>query len=250
MADELLRIEGLRVSAEDKEILRGVTLHIGKGETHVLMGPNGAGKSTLAGALMGDPRFTVTAGEAWFRGSSLLEMSVSERARRGLFLSFQNPVEVPGISLENFIRTSLDQRGGEKVRPWAFHREVKDVLGKLEMEESYAERDLNVGFSGGEKKKAEILQMLLLRPALAILDETDSGLDVDAVRVVSRGIEEYRKNEEASLLIITHNAAILSSLRVDAVHVLAGGRIAATGGPELIGEIERDGFAPYGGEEA
>ena len=245
MAESLLKVSGLRAAAEDREILRGVNLEIGEGETHVLMGPNGAGKSTLAGALMGDPRYTILGGEAAFKGENLLAKSVSERAGAGLFLSFQNPVEVPGISLENFIRTAIEQSRGEKVRPWAFRKEVAEVLAALEMDPSYGERDLNVGFSGGEKKKAEILQMLLLKPSLAILDETDSGLDVDAVRTVSRGVEEFRKNERASLLIITHNAAILSALKVDRVHVLVNGRIVKEGGPELIDEIGREGFSRF-----
>ncbi len=247
--NDLLAVEGLRVSAEEKEILRGIDLKIGKGETHVLMGPNGAGKSTLAGALMGDPRLTVTGGAARINGEDLLEMGVHERARAGLYMSFQNPVEVPGISLENFIRTALEQRSGEKVRPWAFHKEVLQVLKTLDMDESYAGRDLNYGFSGGEKKKAEIFQLLLLKPSLAMLDETDSGLDVDAVRTVSRGIEEFRKNQDASMLVITHNAAIMEALHPDAVHILVDGRIVKNGGPELIDEIGRDGFAAYTGEE-
>lgn len=245
MANELLNIKDLRVSAEEKEILHGVGLTLGAGETHVLMGPNGAGKSTLAGALMGHPGYTVTGGSVTFQGEDLLSLSVSQRARAGLFLSFQNPIEVLGISLENFIRTALEQRTGDKLRLWNFRKEVRKVLDALQMDGSYAERDLNVGFSGGEKKKAEILQMLLLKPALAILDETDSGLDVDAVRTVSRGVEEFQKDKDAGLLIITHNAAILSALHVDAVHILVDGRIVANGGAELIGEIERNGFAKY-----
>ena len=250
MAETLLKVSGLRASAEDKAILRGVDLEIGEGETHVLMGPNGAGKSTLAGALMGDPRYAILGGSVTFKGENLMGKSVSERAGAGLFLSFQNPVEVPGISLENFIRTALEQGRGEKVRPWVFHKEVRELLTTLGMDESYGERDLNVGFSGGEKKKAEILQMLLLRPSLAILDETDSGLDVDAVRTVSRGVEEFRKNEKASLLIITHNAAILSALKVDRVHVLVAGRIVREGGPELIDIISREGFGQFEEKEA
>ena len=248
MADTLLTVKGLRASAADKEILHGIDLTIGAGETHVIMGPNGAGKSTLAGALMGNPGFTVEAEEAVFQGEDLLAKTVSERAKAGIFLSFQNPIEVPGISLENFIRNTLEARTGDKLRLWTFRKEVRAVLDTLQMDASYAERDLNVGFSGGEKKKAEILQMLLLKPTLAILDETDSGLDVDAVRTVSRGVEEFQKDKDASLLIITHNAAILSSLHVDAVHILVDGRIAATGGPELIEQIEKEGFAAY--EEA
>lgn len=246
MSDKLLEINDLRVAAEDKEILRGVNLSIGEGETHVIMGPNGAGKSTLAGAIMGDPRYSIEGGSAIFNGKDLLGESVSQRAREGLFLSFQNPIEVPGISLENFVRTALEQRSGEKLRLWSFRKEVKKVLDALGMDESYSQRDLNVGFSGGEKKKAEILQMLLLKPKLAILDETDSGLDVDAVRTVSRGIQEFQKDEKASLLIITHNAAILSALKVDKVHVLVDGIIVRDGGAELIDEIGEKGFAEYG----
>jgi Fe-S cluster assembly ATP-binding protein len=187
----------------------------------------------------------VTGGSVEFRGKDLLKMSVSERAREGLFLSFQNPVEVPGISLESFIRSALEERTGEKIRIWKFRKEVQGILDTLQMDRVYAGRDLNVGFSGGEKKKAEILQMLLLKPSLAILDETDSGLDVDAVHTVSRGIEEFRKDKAASLLIITHTAAILSAMHVDAVHVLVDGRIAAEGGEELIEQIEKEGFAGF-----
>ncbi len=248
MSEQLLEVKNLRVSAEEKEILRGVNLTIGKGETHVIMGPNGAGKSTLAAALMGHPGYTVTGGSVSFSGADLLSQSVSERARNGLFLSFQNPVEVPGISLESFIRTALEQRSGTKKRMWGFHKEVQKALESLQMDESYAGRDLNVGFSGGEKKKAEILQMLMFKPTLAILDETDSGLDVDAVRTVSRGVEEFRKDKEASLIVITHSAAILSSLKVDKVHILVNGSVVAEGGAGLIEEIERSGFAKY--EEA
>ena len=230
MAQDLLKVEHLAASVEDAEILKDVSLHIGRGETHVIMGPNGAGKSTLAGVLMGNPAYTVTGGSALWEGEDLLELSVSERAKKGLFLSFQNPVEVPGISLENFVRSALSQKTGKPVRVWSF------------------ERDLNVGFSGGEKKKAEILQLLLLKPSLAILDETDSGLDVDAVRTVSKGIEAFQADKSASLLIITHNAAILSALKVDAVHILAGGKIVAEGGPELVDKITKEGFAAYEGE--
>lgn len=250
MSEDILTIKELGVSVEDKEILHGIDLRIGKGETHVIMGPNGAGKSTLAGTLMGNPAFEVTKGTMTFLGEDLGELSVSERAKRGLFLSFQNPVEVPGISLENFIRSAAEQRTGQKIRIWEFRKEVKKMLETLQMDGSYAQRDLNVGFSGGEKKKAEILQMLLLKPSLAILDETDSGLDVDAVRTVSRGVEEFQKDKSASLLIITHNAAILSALHVDAVHVLVKGRIAAEGGQELIDRIAAEGFASFEEEDA
>ena len=248
MAADLLKVENLHVSVKENEILHGVSIKVLPGETHVLMGPNGAGKSTLGNALMGNPNYTVTGGTVLFHGEDLLKKSVSERAASGLFMSFQNPIEIPGISLENFMRSALEQRSGKKLRVWDFRKEVRAVLETLQMEEGYAERDLNVGFSGGEKKKAEILQLLLLKPSFAILDETDSGLDVDAVRTVSRGIKEFQKNQEASLLVITHNAAILDALHVDAVHVLVNGRIVREGGPELIKEIEENGFAAF--EEA
>lgn len=248
MASDMLTVKDLRVSVEDSEILHGVDISIGPGETHVLMGPNGAGKSTLGNALMGNPQYTVTGGEVKFHGEDLLEKSVNERAASGLFMSFQNPIEIPGISLENFMRSAIEQRSGTKLRLWDFRKQVRATLDTLQMEHSYAERDLNVGFSGGEKKKAEILQLLLLKPSLAILDETDSGLDVDAVKTVSRGIKEFQKDQEASLLVITHNAAILDALHVDKVHVLVNGRIVKEGGAELIKEIEENGFSAF--EEA
>lgn len=245
MSKDILNIEDLSVSVEDNQILHDLDLRIGEGEVHVIMGPNGAGKSTLAAALMGNPDYTVDTGKIEFMGEDIGELSVSDRARKGLFLSFQNPVEIPGVSLENFIRSAAEQRTGQKIRFWDFRQEMRRTLDTLQMDRSYAERDLNVGFSGGEKKKAEILQMLMLKPSLAILDETDSGLDVDAVRTVSKGVEEFRKDKSASLLIITHNAAILSSLNVDAVHVLVKGRIVADGGPELIERISNEGFASF-----
>ena len=248
MAEELLRISGLRAAAEGQEILHGVDLTIQSGQTHVIMGPNGAGKSTLGNVLMGNPAYEVTGGTVLFQGEDLLARSVDERARAGLFMSFQNPLEVPGISLENFIRTALEQRTGQRIRLWDFRKTLKKALEVLQMDESYAARDLNVGFSGGEKKKAEILQLLLLSPTLAILDETDSGLDVDAVRTVSRGVEEFKKEKDSALIVITHSTGILSALEVDQVHVLVDGRIAARGGAELIDEIGRDGFARF--EEA
>ena len=230
MAEQLLQINGLKVSAEDKEILHGIDLTVNRGETHVLMGPNGAGKSTLGYALMGNPNYMATQGSIRFDGKDITEEAADKRAKEGIFLSFQNPLEVPGISLGSFIRSALEQRRGENLRLW---------------EESYGDRDLNVGFSGGEKKKAEILQLLMLRPTLAILDETDSGLDVDAVRTVSRGVEEYQKNEKGSLLIITHSTKILEALKVDYTHVMVDGRIVATGDGSLVEEINAKGFEAY-----
>ena len=227
MGEELLKIRELDVRAEENQILHGVSLTIGRGETHVLMGPNGAGKSTLGNVLMGNPQYRVTGGSIEFAGRDLLSQNVDERAKAGLFLSFQNPVEVPGVSLSNFIRR------------------IHESLEVLNMDSSYADRDLNVGFSGGEKKKAEILQLLMLKPVFAILDETDSGLDVDAVRTVSRGVEEYQKDKKGTLLIITHSTRILEALHVDAVHVLVEGRIVENGDAGLISEINENGFERF-----
>ena len=243
MSDSLLSIKDLHVRAEEKEILHGISLEIKPGETHVIMGPNGAGKSTLGNAIMGNPSYEVTGGEMFFDGKSLSDMAVNERAKSGIYMSFQNPLEVPGVTLGNFIKTALEQRTGKRVRIWDFRKKMLAAMNVLQMDPSYAERDLNVGFSGGEKKKAEILQLMLLEPSLAILDETDSGLDVDAVRTVSEGIHAFQKNRDSALLIITHNAAILNSLHVDATHVLAEGKLIRSGGADLVNEINENGFA-------
>ena len=243
MSDSLLSIKDLHVRAEEKEILHGISLEIKPGETHVIMGPNGAGKSTLGNAIMGNPSYEVTEGEMFFEGKSLADMAVSERAKSGIYMSFQNPLEVPGVTLGNFIKTALEQRTGKHVRIWDFRKKMLAAMKVLQMDPSYAERDLNVGFSGGEKKKAEILQLMLLEPSLAILDETDSGLDVDAVRTVSEGIRAFQKNRDSALLIITHNAAILNSLHVDATHVLAEGKLIRSGDADLVDEINENGFA-------
>ena len=246
MSDKkLLEVKNLHVDVEDKQILHGVNLEIGKGETHVLMGPNGTGKSTLGYALMGNPRYTVREGEIWFDGKNIAEEAVNERAKAGIFLSFQNPLEVPGVTLCSFIRNALEQKTGKRIRLWDFKKELERTMEILQMDPSYAERDLNVGFSGGEKKKAEILQLLMLKPSLAILDETDSGLDVDAVRTVSAGIEEYQKNCKGSLLIITHSTKILESLTVDYTHVMVEGKIIETGDASLVDKINESGFAEY-----
>lgn len=238
----LLTVKNLHVNVEDKEILHGVDLTINKGETHVLMGPNGTGKSTLGYALMGNPRYQITEGEIWFQGKNITEEAVNERAKNGIFLSFQNPLEVPGVTLSAFIRSALEQKTGKRIRLWDFKKELARTMEILQMDPSYAERDLNVGFSGGEKKKAEILQLLMLKPSLAILDETDSGLDVDAVRTVSRGIEEYQKNCDGGLLIITHSTRILEYLSVDDTHVMVEGKIVKTGDASLVDEINEKGF--------
>jgi Fe-S cluster assembly ATP-binding protein len=246
MADkkEVLSVQGLKVGVDGKEILHGLDLVIREGETHVLMGPNGAGKSTLGNALMGNPKYEVTEGSAAFLGRDLLEMETNERAAAGLFLSFQNPIEVPGVTLSNFIRSAMEACG-TKLSLWNFKKEAARQMEVLQMNPEYLDRDLNVGFSGGEKKKAEILQMLMLHPTLAILDETDSGLDVDAVKTVSTGVEEYQKNQNGALLIITHSTRILESLHVDYTHVLVGGRLVATGDASLIDRINADGFEQF-----
>lgn len=249
MDTELLRVRDLFVKVEEKEILKGLNLDVKRGETHVLMGPNGAGKSTLGNTLMGNPNYEVTGGSALFDGKNLFDMAVNERAKAGLYMSFQNPLEVPGISLANFIRNALEQRTGKRIRLWDFRKEIKKALDVLQMDSGYADRDLNVGFSGGEKKKAEILQLLMLKPTLAILDETDSGLDVDAVRTVSRGIEEYQKDKDSALIIITHSTGILSSLHVDHTHVIVDGKIVQNGDASLVDEINRDGFARFEAKE-
>ena len=245
----LLRVNELHVSVEDKEILHGIDLTIQPGETHVLMGPNGTGKSTLGYTLLGNPRYTVKQGEIWFDGKNITAEPVNERAKAGIFLSFQNPLEVPGVTLSSFIRNAVEQKTGKRIRLWEFKKQLEAAMELLDMDKSYAERDLNVGFSGGEKKKAEILQLLMLKPKLAILDETDSGLDVDAVRTVSAGIREYQKNSEGSLLVITHSTKILESLPVDYTHVMVEGKIIKTGGAGLVDEINESGFAGYEAEE-
>ncbi len=241
--EQLLKVENLHVSVGDKEILHGVDLTVGRDETHVLMGPNGTGKSTLGYAVTGNPAYSVTEGRILFDGEDITDMPVNERAKRGIFLSFQNPLEVPGVTLSAFIRSALEQKSGSRLRLWDFKKKLAETMKLLQMDASYAERDLNVGFSGGEKKKAEILQMLMLEPKLAILDETDSGLDVDAVRTVSEGVRLYRERVHGSLLIITHSTRILEALHVDAAHVMENGIIVKNGGAELVDAINESGFA-------
>lgn len=242
-SNNLLKITGLHVSVGDKEILHGVDLTVNSDETHVLMGPNGTGKSTLGYAITGNPAYTVTEGDIVFGGESIVDMPVNERAKKGIFLSFQNPLEVPGVTLSSFIRSALEQKTKTRLRLWDFKKKLAETMKLLDMDESYADRDLNVGFSGGEKKKAEILQMRMLEPKLAILDETDSGLDVDAVRTVSQGVKLYRERVHGSLLIITHSTRILEALTVDAAHVMENGVIVKNGGAELVDKINEKGFS-------
>ena len=239
----LLEVKNLHVSAEDEtEILHGVNLTLGRDETHVLMGPNGTGKSTLGYAITGNPNYTVTEGKIIFDGEDITDLPVNERAKKGIFLSFQNPLEVPGVTLSAFIRTSLEQKTGRRLRLWDFKKKLAETMKLLNMDEAYAERDLNVGFSGGEKKKAEILQMLMLEPKLAILDETDSGLDVDAVRTVSNGVRLFKERCHGSLLIITHSTRSLEALQVDETHVMENGVIVKEGDASLVEEINEHGF--------
>ncbi|MCA1712285.1 MAG: Fe-S cluster assembly ATPase SufC [Actinobacteria bacterium] len=241
-----LEIRGLEVAVEDKTILRGVDLTVRAGETHAIMGPNGSGKSTLAYSVAGHPKYTVTGGTVTLDGEDVLAMSVDERARAGLFLAMQYPVEVPGVSVSNFLRSAATAVRGEapKLRLWV--KEQKEAMARLEMDPAFAERSVNEGFSGGEKKRHEILQLELLKPKIAILDETDSGLDVDALRVVSEGVNRVRESGESGVLLITHYTRILRYIEPDFVHVFIGGRIVEQGGKELADELEANGYTKYG----
>lgn len=242
----LLDIHSLSAALEDgKQILNDLDLSIGKGEIHVLMGPNGAGKSSLGNTIMGNPVYQVTGGSIKFKDQDITEESPDKRANLGMFMSFQTPLEVPGISLETFIRSAIHHKTGEHLKLFQFQKELQRCMELLNMDSSYAKRDLNVGFSGGERKKSEILQLLMLKPDFAILDETDSGLDIDAVRVVSKGIEEYQKTVGGSLLIITHNTKILESLKVDKTHILVNGKIVMTGDGSLVAQVNKEGFEKY-----
>jgi feS assembly ATPase sufC len=242
---ELLKVKNLSVAIDDADILKNIDFTIGAGETHVLMGPNGAGKSTLGYTIMGNPEYVVKSGDIEFEGQSILEDGTDVRSKKGMFLSFQSPYEIAGLSLESFLRNAIRQITGKPLKIMQFKRDLKEAMEILQMDESYLTRDLNVGFSGGEKKKSEILQMLMLRPKLAILDETDSGLDVDAVRTVSHGIEAYQKNRDGALLIITHSTKILEALKVDYTHILVKGKLVETGDSTLVDEINSNGFARF-----
>ncbi|MCR5720271.1 MAG: Fe-S cluster assembly ATPase SufC [Lachnospiraceae bacterium] len=249
MSDSLLKVENLCAGIEEKEILKGVSIEVNPGEVHVIMGPNGAGKSTLGNLIMGNPNYKVNSGKVFFEGNDITDEPTDKRAKRGIFMSFQNPLEIAGLTLSDFVRTATEAVGEKKVKFFDFKKELAKEMEVLNMDGEYAKRDLNVGFSGGEKKKAEILQLLMLSPKLAILDETDSGLDIDAVRTVSAGVEEYRKNTNGALIIITHNMNILSSLKVDKVHVLMDGKIVKSGDETLLAAINESGYGIFEKEE-
>jgi len=237
----------VQVTTEDgpKEILKGVTLTINDGETHAIMGPNGSGKSTLAYSIAGHPRYEVTSGSVLLDGEDVLEMTVDERARAGLFLAMQYPVEVPGVSVANFLRTAKTAIDGEapKLRTWV--KDVNGVMERMNLDASFSQRSVNEGFSGGEKKRHEIAQLDLLDPKVAVLDETDSGLDIDALKVVSDGVNRFREREGKGVLLITHYTRILRYIQPDHVHVFVDGRVADQGGPELADELEANGYEKY-----
>jgi len=239
-----LEIDGLEVQIEGKAILKGLTLSVGKGETHALMGPNGSGKSTLAYAIMGHPAYTITAGKVSLKGTDVSDLRPDERAKLGLFLAMQYPTEIPGVSLTNFLRTAMNATRTTDVPVRQFMTELRRQMAELEMDEAFLSRSVNEGFSGGEKKRFEILQMAMLRPEIAVLDETDSGLDVDALRIVSEGVNRLR-GPDLGVLIITHYTRILRYITPDYVHVMVDGRIVESGGPELAERLESHGYEGY-----
>lgn len=247
----LLGIRELSVSIGQQSIVRGLSIEVQPGEVHAIMGPNGSGKSTLVSTLMGHPAYTVTDGSAEFLGKNLLEMTPDERARAGLFLAFQYPKEIAGVTLRSFLfaaaeaQRSAREKNHKKLSPVKFAEELKKAMAGLGMDPAFAERAVNKGFSGGEKKKAEVLQMQILRPRLALLDETDSGLDVDALKIVGKGVDNLR-GPEFSAIVVTHYARLLEYIRPDHVHVMVKGKIVESGGPELASRLEREGYARYG----
>jgi Fe-S cluster assembly ATP-binding protein len=246
---ELLVIEDLHAAVEGNEILRGVNLTIREGELHALMGPNGSGKSTLAKVVAGHPAYVVTRGSIRYRGEDLLEMEVDERARKGLFLAFQYPSEIPGVTIAQFLRHAKSAQTGEDISVLDFYDDLKAAMKKLDVDEKFAERFVNAGFSGGEKKRNEILQMAMLKPDFALLDETDSGLDIDALKIVSDGVNTlHRERERLGVLIITHYQRILNYIQPDFVHVMVDGRIVRSGDRELAQELEAEGYESTRGQ--
>jgi len=237
----LLELRDLHVAIDDKEIVKGVSLTVNEGEIHALMGPNGSGKSTLANTIMGHPRYSVTGGEVLFRGQNILDLPPDERARRGLFLSFQYPTAIPGVTMVNFLRRAVNSVRGEEMPVRQFRTLLQEKMKLLKVDEDFARRYVNDGFSGGEKKKAEILQLGVLQPKLALLDETDSGLDVDALRIVAEGVNAVA-GPEMGVLLITHYQRILNYIKPDVVHVLADGRLIKSGGADLAKQIEERGY--------
>jgi Fe-S cluster assembly ATP-binding protein len=237
----MLTIENLQVEIDGQEIVKGLDLEVGEGEIHAIMGPNGSGKSTLANVLMGHPRYEVTGGSIEFWGQDIFELEPDERAKRGMFLAFQYPSEVPGVSVANFLRTAVNSVREEELSPMDMYRLIQEKMKIMQMDPRFAERYLNEGFSGGEKKRNEILQMLMLDPKLAIMDETDSGLDIDALQVVAKGVNELR-GPEFSAVIITHYQRILRYIEPDRVHVMLDGRLVTSGGQELAEELEDKGY--------
>lgn len=246
MAHTLFEIKDLHVSADDQEILKGLTLLVRTGEVHAIMGPNGSGKSTLANTLLGDPHYRITAGSILFHGEDITHWSTDARAKAGMFLAFQYPQEIPGVSVIQFLRQALSARKATDISALEIRFSMMEWMDKLGMDPSFAQRYLNEGFSGGEKKRNEILQMALLEPEIAILDETDSGLDIDALRVVARGVNEVRKeNPELGVALITHYQRILDELSPDFVHIMIDGRIIASGGMELSQKLENEGYEAW-----
>jgi Fe-S cluster assembly ATP-binding protein len=237
----MLRIEDLHVEVDGNEIVKGLDLEVGQGELHAIMGPNGSGKSTLANVLMGHPRYDVTEGSVTFEGENVLELEPDERAKMGMFLAFQYPSEVPGVSVANFLRTAVNSVREEELSPMEMYKLLQEKMAVMRMDPKFAERYLNEGFSGGEKKRNEILQMLMLEPRLAIMDETDSGLDIDALQVVARGVNEMR-GPDFSAVVITHYQRILRYIEPDRVHVMLDGRLVTSGGKELAEELEEKGY--------
>jgi Fe-S cluster assembly ATP-binding protein len=237
----MLKVENLHIEIDGNEIVKGLDLEVGRGEIHAIMGPNGSGKSTLANVLMGHPRYEVTEGSVTFEGEDVLELEPDERAKMGMFLAFQYPSEVPGVSVANFLRTAINSVREEELSPMEMYKLLQEKMAVMRMDPKFAERYLNEGFSGGEKKRNEILQLLMLQPRLAILDETDSGLDIDALQVVARGVNEMRA-PDFSAVVITHYSRILRYIEPDCVHIMLDGRIVTSGGKELADELEEKGY--------